>query len=84
MKDSTACASVQPAMSDYLEGALGPGRGAQVRWHLGHCARCRRDLEALRRLLHLLASIPADAPPEGLRERVLKAASELGTPLAVR
>ncbi len=50
-------------LSDYVDGALGPGDAAAVDRHVHACARCARDLARLRALLAAAAALPRVVEP---------------------
>jgi anti-sigma factor RsiW len=53
-----ACGRTARWLGDYVDGMLSLARRRQVEAHLDSCAACRRELEALRRTLSLLAGLP--------------------------
>jgi len=58
-------------LQDLLDGRLGDADAARVEAHVRECARCREELDALRRGRDLARTGLARAElPEGLRERV--------------
>ncbi len=53
-----------------VDGALPPAERAQVEAHLGDCAACRAERDALARALATLASVPPPPPPRpGFEQR---------------
>ncbi len=64
MADS--CRDVEPLQSSWVDGELRAGERARVAAHLQHCARCRKDIHALRVTRSMLASLPARVAPSGV------------------
>ncbi len=60
----------------HQDGELAPAASARVEEHLGRCAVCRADAEALRRMERLLDALPGRAAPAGFAERVSRHASD--------
>jgi anti-sigma factor RsiW len=50
-------------LKDYFLGELGDAEGRRVREHLGHCGRCREELDRLRLTQAALRSLPDEEPP---------------------
>jgi TonB family protein len=50
---SADCGRFKELLGPYADGELGPEQAAQVEEHVGRCAECRREIEAIRHL-HLL------------------------------
>jgi hypothetical protein len=66
-----------------LDGSLGAERAAQVEAHLAACARCRRELEALRAVQSALRDhLPRDAVPDHVADRVRAAVRRGASPRA--
>jgi anti-sigma-K factor RskA len=66
----------------YALGSLDEEDLILVSRHLSHCATCRKDLDAYAETVEALAyAVPVMAPPQGLRERVIRRAGDtaLGT-----
>lgn len=58
-------------LQDFLDGRLGEPERTRLAEHLAGCARCRRELEALRWVKEqALAGLPSEAVPPGLAARV--------------
>jgi anti-sigma factor RsiW len=53
-----ACGRAARSLGEYLDGTLPLARRRAVEAHLRACAGCRSELEAIRRTLGLLASLP--------------------------
>src|ERR1043166_258195 len=53
-----ACGRAARSLGEYLDGTLPLARRRAVEAHLHLCAGCRAELEAIRRTLALLASMP--------------------------
>jgi len=59
----------------YALGAITEGQRAEVEAHLAECAECRAEVESLAPVVQGLAyTVPMQAPPPSLREKVLAAA----------
>ncbi|MDP9353327.1 MAG: zf-HC2 domain-containing protein [Chloroflexota bacterium] len=52
-----------PDIETYADGALGPGKSAQLELHLRDCADCTARLDSTRRENNLLRSVLAPSPP---------------------
>ena len=62
----------------YALGALVGEERAAFETHLASCATCRAEVQSLREVTALLAhAAPAEAPPPGLRDRVLAEARQV-------
>jgi anti-sigma-K factor RskA len=60
------------AVGAYLLGALPPDEAADFEAHLGTCADCRRDLDALKVAADALpVSVPLVTPPPALKQRIM-------------
>lgn len=77
-------AHLGPALSAYLDGELGHVRREEVAVHLAHCAACREDAGALRRLKGVLRGDVATSTPDDLAARVLAATTARPHPAPVR
>lgn len=67
--------SVHDLTAAYALDALEPDEARAYEEHLAHCERCRRELAELSGAAGALAfGVHAPAPPESLRERVIRAA----------
>ncbi len=64
------CEEIREDLSAYFDDELDADGRARVEEHLRECGACRKDLERLRALVELVAAVPAEEPPEGLRERI--------------
>jgi anti-sigma factor RsiW len=60
------CSHLEPLQSAYVDGTLRRDEVAAFARHLASCARCRADVESLRRTKVLLASLPARKVPAGV------------------
>jgi len=65
-----SCRAVRGLLDSYLDGALDEGLTARLEAHLFTCATCYRAWRELLDLRGAAASLPAEAPPDGLRERI--------------
>jgi hypothetical protein len=66
------CARTRSHLGDHLEGDLELRFRTQVDEHLGHCARCARELSELRSTVGLLRSLPAPQAPAELANDVMR------------
>jgi anti-sigma factor (TIGR02949 family) len=64
------CEQLRERFSEYLDGELTPEERAALEEHLAACTGCRAELEALRRTVQAVASLPRRTAPEGLAARV--------------
>ena len=58
MAESAGCPELAPLLSAMLDDELGAAAGRDLTAHLGGCSRCRRELQALRRLRPLHTLVP--------------------------
>lgn len=68
--ESMHCSEYAEDWSAWLDGELAPEREAGLRAHLAGCARCRREVEALRAVDARLAAVPARPLPADLQARL--------------
>jgi anti-sigma factor RsiW len=66
MRVAGACASTEPLLSAWLDGALTPRELARVGEHLAACRRCRAEADALRVTATLLRNLPPRLLPAPL------------------
>jgi|GEM_PF-2912336 len=66
------CAGVKPLLDEYLEGALAYGERRAVEAHLRSCARCRDELEFLKRYRARAASLKPVRAPRDFTTRLMK------------
>jgi anti-sigma factor RsiW len=59
--DGMSCRELVELVSDYLEGALPPGRHSRFEVHIAGCGNCAAYLRQMRETLALLGPLPADA-----------------------
>jgi len=64
------CERAQELFSDYCDGSIQPAQAALLEGHLGSCADCRSQLEALRQVWQVLDSAPVVEPPAHFRALV--------------
>jgi anti-sigma factor RsiW len=64
---------VRDDLTAHLDGALDPGRGAEVEAHLAACPACRAERDRLSAALATLASAPPPPPPPADFERRFQA-----------
>ncbi|MGE0455601.1 MAG: zf-HC2 domain-containing protein [Vicinamibacteria bacterium] len=72
------CEAVRPLLDDLLDGELAAAERAGVLAHLGACAACREEADALRSLLARAAALPSELEPA--RELWPGIALRLGSP----
>jgi len=65
------CNEAIERFSEYLDGALPQGERAAVEAHVGRCAACRAELDALRRTVQAAAGLPHRRAPAGFASRVM-------------
>lgn len=70
MADPSPCAHYEEDYSALIDGELAPARAAEVRDHVGGCARCRARLAALGRVDRVLGEVPLPALSEDLPARL--------------
>lgn len=58
------CKEVIPLLIEYQENSLGLEQREMVEKHLRECGRCRKELEEIERLCHLLAEESVHSPQE--------------------
>lgn len=58
-------------LSAYLDGVLTPDAAAEMEAHLDTCARCLKELRDLRKVRHLLRSVPVPPPHPAVLPRTL-------------
>lgn len=61
-------------LTEYAVGGLSDQHTGRIKQHLARCARCRRTVSAVRKLLHDCADQPDTVPPPALLDRILRAA----------
>lgn len=64
------CAAIREEFSALLDDELGPARRAEVEAHLSGCAACLRELDAMKRVSDLYATLPPVAAPADFETRV--------------
>ena len=67
------CAQLVELITDYLEGALGPGDAERVEEHLVFCDGCGNYLEQMRATVTAAGRLRAEDVPVQLQERLLAA-----------
>jgi hypothetical protein len=58
--EPTSCQELVELVTDYLEGALGPGVVRRFEEHLAVCAGCERYLEQLRATIRISGTLTVD------------------------
>ena len=58
------CKDVSPLLIEYQENSLEPKQREGVKRHLRQCGRCRKELEEIEKLYHLLAEESVPSPQE--------------------
>jgi anti-sigma factor RsiW len=64
------CRNCEQLLSAYLDNELGGDQMLKLRGHLAECNCCREELEQLRELKAMLASVPSIEPRAGFEERL--------------
>ncbi|HEY7975405.1 MAG TPA: zf-HC2 domain-containing protein [Ktedonobacterales bacterium] len=72
-RDTRDCDSVAPYLSAFADGELAEPLRSEVAAHVADCAHCAAQLERVRALDQLLASLPHTAPSAGVYARTLAA-----------
>lgn len=65
------CQEVREYFSRFLEGEISNEERALVGAHLSTCKSCRLELEALKKTIHAVQSVPSDKPPPGFANQVM-------------
>ncbi len=66
------CAGVKPLLYEYLEGVLTAEKRQAVDAHLDSCARCRGELDFLKRYRERMASLEPVRAPQDFTARLMK------------
>jgi len=66
------CKEVTEAVTDYLEGAMGPVDWARFQMHLGFCVGCRIYLRQMKSTVQATKCLPAAPVPVEVREELLQ------------
>ncbi|MEB3330151.1 MAG: zf-HC2 domain-containing protein [Candidatus Sericytochromatia bacterium] len=77
------CDEVREALSEYVDGRLGPQAREALEVHLSGCTACRGEAEGLRDLVGLLRGVPPVVAPEALARRVAEALAAEPDPVAI-
>jgi hypothetical protein len=67
------CSDCTRCLDDYVDGELAPAAALAVETHVGGCANCRAQLDALRTLLARTRELPRDIAPDSDLWRNLRA-----------
>jgi len=67
------CADFREQIQEYLDGSLPKSRSLELFLHLRVCATCQAQLEEMKRIFHLLDTLPAAEIPADFNEKVLSA-----------
>lgn len=73
MSEPMDCQALVELVTDYLEGALDPPTAARFEEHVGLCEGCATYLDQMRTTLRLTGSLPPEALPPPVRDRLLEA-----------
>ncbi len=73
------CDKAKELLSAYLDGEVTEKERHLVEEHLDSCKSCRQELEELRRIVGLVASLPKEAAPEGFAQRTVASLPAPGT-----
>ncbi len=65
------CDKAKELLSAYLDGEVTEKERHLLEEHLDSCKSCRQELEELRRIVGLVASLPKEAAPEGFAQRTV-------------
>ncbi len=66
-----ACIELVELVTDYLDGALDETQRARVDAHLAECDGCTAYVEQIRTTIEAAGSLPPDAVPEPMLDRLL-------------
>lgn len=76
------CSNIMEHSDEYLDGMLSPEQMAEFEIHLNECSQCKKHVQELRNMLHIMASMEDDLPDgfhdrlhENLREEIEKSES---------
>lgn len=67
---SAACRRLGPAVTTFIDGELEPSQVVEVETHLSECGTCRERVALDQAVRASLRSLPRQAAPQGLRERL--------------
>lgn len=73
------CDKAKELLSAYLDGEVTEKERHLLEEHLASCKSCRQELEELRRIVGLVASLPKEAAPEGFAQRTVASLPAPGT-----
>ena len=88
MMHDSALHLTEDELHDAADGTQAPADGSRAARHLTHCARCRTDVDRIRELLALAASLPRSIDPPAdlwpdirtrLRQQPVPAANRMAT-----
>jgi anti-sigma factor RsiW len=74
------CNDVRESLAEYADGLLEWEESDRIRRHLSACPSCRSALEAERRLLRDLSSLPRPRCPDRIAESVMRRVSAANAP----
>ncbi|NUN47623.1 MAG: zf-HC2 domain-containing protein [Candidatus Brocadiae bacterium] len=60
-----SCHEIRPLLGEQIDGLLGAAEAAAVHRHLGVCAACRAEMEALQKAIDAVAALPRRSAPGG-------------------
>lgn len=64
------CKKIQPALSEFIDGALPEERAFEIRRHLGSCAVCSRVADELTSTVRLVATLPSVKPSASFDDKL--------------
>lgn len=64
------CHRIKSLLSAYIDREMTGEEAYQIREHISQCASCELEFEELRRVKHLLSTLPAVEPSEHLLDQV--------------
>ncbi len=71
MAGKLTCVEVVDAVTDYLEGAMGPFKWLRFQMHLGMCVGCRTYLKQMKQTIQALGRLPAEPIPPDIRDELV-------------
>ena len=66
------CAKLVEAVTDYLEGEMGPLKWLKFQMHLGMCIGCRNYLKQMKQTIRTLGELPTAPIPPEVRDELLE------------
>ena len=72
MAGKLTCMEVVDAVTDYLEGAMGPIQWLRFQMHLGMCVGCRTYLKQMKQTIQTMGCLPAEPIPPNVRDELVE------------